>query len=136
MAEEIAIAKAGSQGVKIYGYTGRSGWGAPSHRTSNSGQYDDIKNFSWILDFEGSELHGHDVQVGPGKLRPVLRFNVGTFYTHQLSDYPFYIVQNRTINEFGYAAAVIGVCIELERGEFLTINLGGGPVRIPDTTTR
>jgi hypothetical protein len=127
MPSDISIDKmpTPSPGVTIHHYSGDKGWGKPRNRYDLSNQYDDIYDFNWILDFEGTELHTQNVQVRPNKLRPVLHIKVGNFYNHTMSPYKFFVVQEGRVRPFGYVSAIIGVCVTLARGEYLQIRMNG-----------
>lgn len=94
-------------------------------RFEEGGDFDRIhhpyaKDFRWITDLEGKDLHNRDLtdELDMSKLLLVLRVRHGLFYTHQLSK----PLTRRNVEpplqpiEFGRAAEVVGCKIGFEMG--------------------
>jgi hypothetical protein len=120
-------------GATLHNHIRPNLWGVPSPRTKAD---HDPYDFNWVIDFEGPELYNANLELKPNKLRPILRFKVGEFYTEQLSDRSFYAVQDGKVKEFGYVAKTTGVCIPLATDEQLVITgISDTAILIPRETT-
>jgi hypothetical protein len=123
-------------GVTICGYDRGDGWGQPTPRTHRPNEGDPrYYHFNWIIDFEGQELHKEDIQLNQSKLKPVLHFKTGDFYTAAISDLEYFTVIDGIGKRFGYVAAATGACITLDPDQWLEIGGGISPpliIRIAD----
>jgi hypothetical protein len=90
----------------------------------------DPENFGWIIDLENNEMYGKHFDIVPGVVAPVLRFNAGEFYTNSITPDPYIkTVGGKIKSNFGHVAEVIGARLDLNAGEDLYIEIGGGNFR-------
>lgn len=123
------------RGVSILGSEGMiEGWGKPEHRDRKPAS-DPPYNFNWIIDVEGSELHGRNIDEEEDSLRPVLHIKTGTFRTAHLSSYKYYTVHEGVVSPFGFVADTIEVVVQLGINECLVANWGGHPLTVPGDVT-
>jgi hypothetical protein len=91
-------------------------------------------SFNWVIDFENHELHGKELNKQSSKLKPILRFKAGDFYTAQVS-YCKQILKRTNSSgevsrEFGYVARLIGADINLDPGRALVLRMGEQTLRL------
>jgi hypothetical protein len=88
----------------------RKGHDSPIDRTTPTevtGEY-----FKWIIDLENSEMHDRKLPLIPYVLKPVLKVNIGEFYTKELSKVKYFRTKvDEPDKDFGSVAAVTGVRI-------------------------
>lgn len=88
---------------------------------------DDKRDFGWVLDFEDSLLYPDGVDIIQ-KPSPVLTLNQGTFYTHQLTNSKFNIIDEadqtvqQTVNQ---VPRLVGAAINIPAGTDAVLNLDG-----------
>jgi hypothetical protein len=116
---------------------GETGWERPPQAQGRQVSHKDL--FGFIIDFEGPEMHGPDhsgaIKKKKGKLRPILHFNAGEFYTEHQSKCTYEVVRKNKRITLGRVAEVLGVRIGLAPKENLILRTEGMKLPIPDTVT-
>jgi len=96
---------------------------------------DDTRDFGWVLDFEDSLLYPGGVTITK-KPSPVLTLSQGTFYTHQLTNSIFDLVEVRTGNPvtdtINQVPRLVGVAIDIPPGKVAILKFDKiPPVQLP-----
>lgn len=100
----------------------------------------DERDFRWIIDAEGAEMHGIDLDEGNGPLLRRLSVNSGTIYTKGLRDEEFVRVRIDEPGEpctfYGKFAKVVGIALECRDGQGSGIRIrtegaGGEDIFLP-----
>jgi hypothetical protein len=95
-----------------------AGGGAPINRVCGTG---DPRSFSWVLDFEGKELHGREIGADGSQVRPILRINNGELFTNVYSENHLLVratgAPNEPVTLIGKVATQVGVAVNLDRPE-------------------
>ena len=95
-----------------------AGDGAAIDRVCGTG---DPRSFSWVLDFEGEELHGREIGADGNLFRSILRINNGELFTNMLSVNHLLAraagAPNEPLTLVGRVATQVGVAINLDRPE-------------------
>lgn len=107
--------------------TGRPGSKGPTLRNvghnntrlmdSQVGQYD----FSWSVDLESKEFHGHELKLRPNKLWPIIHLPDGDFYTKYKSPFLDRKQDGGAFSRFGFVAETTALEINLQQGEELVL---------------
>ncbi|MFY9572139.1 MAG: hypothetical protein WAV20_12130 [Blastocatellia bacterium] len=126
--DRIEILSDTTPGVTIAGCKEPIGWGKPRDR--NRVTCENMHDFNWIIDFEGSELHMGNVSQKTGKLKPMLVFKTGCFQTKRVSDFKYYTVRGGAVSEFGYVAETTEAVITYGPGE-IKFRWGGRLIPVP-----
>jgi len=89
---------------------------------------DDPRDFGWVLDFEDSLLHPGGVTFIKN-FSPVLKMSQGTFYTHQLTNSTFNlveVVQGNPVHETIYQVPrLVGAATDIPAGKRAVLKLDG-----------
>ncbi|HWS87595.1 MAG TPA: hypothetical protein VN282_11565 [Pyrinomonadaceae bacterium] len=94
-----------------------AGAGAPIKRVCDA----DDRSFSWVLDFEGKELHGREIGADVDQFHPILRINNGELFTKVVSVNHLLVraagTPDAPVTLIGRVATQVGVAVELDRPE-------------------
>jgi hypothetical protein len=101
----------------------RRGYTTSFNRLSNPSPPSD--SFQWIVDLEQAPLHATKLTLVPGVLKPVMRVNIGEFYTESLSDVPYnYTKVDEDPRLFGKMAERTGLIIATLPQKKASLNIG------------
>jgi len=73
----------------------------------------DPQDFRWVLDFEGSEMYGVEVEVDSAGFKSILRINDGTFFTQEKSWNRLIVIKDGKEKDIGRVATRIRAEIPL-----------------------
>jgi hypothetical protein len=89
---------------------------------SEEGQWD----FSWMMDLESREFHGHKLDLIPGNLRPIIHLSTGDLYTKYKSEkLRRQHGEKAQFTDFGFVTETVGLKIELQDGEYVVLRVSG-----------
>jgi len=87
------------------------------HPDDVNGQYD----FSWIIDLESSEFHGHELELKPQLLKPIIHLPGGKLYTRYKSVDLQRRQGNSSSSDFGFLPETTALDLQLHSGQELVL---------------
>jgi hypothetical protein len=98
------------------------------HKDDFDRETGNARDFGWVLDFEDSLLHPGGVAITK-KFSPVLTLRQGTFYTHQLTNSKFDLVNvddhNKPLASLNQVPRLVGAAIEIPAGKRAVLRVDG-----------
>lgn len=114
-------------GVYVYTPPGTFDRTVPDTATNHN----DHRDFRWMLDFDGPDLHGTTIPRENSNGRPSVNINKGVFFTALKTCSRFQRLQDGTIpKDLGYVAWIMGADIRLQPGGYVDLGVGEAQMRL------